>query len=243
MSDKMKKDVTLPMRHSKKGEKAVVVFSGGQDSTTCLLLAIHMHGVENVICVTFHYGQRHVAEIDAAKHIALNLGVQTHRIVEVALLGQLATNALVNHAMPIGKEEGAKYPNTVVDGRNLIFLTAAAVLAKQLGVIHLYTGVCETDFSGYPDCRDVFVRSCNVTLNLAMDYPFQIHTPLMWLNKCQTWAMADLLGHLEMVTTMTVTCYQGLPGYGCGECPACLLRRKGLNEYREYKNDESEEKE
>ena len=243
MSDKMKRDCVLPMRFSKNGEKAVVVFSGGQDSTTCLLLAIYVHGIENVSCVTFFYGQRHAAEIESAKRVASMLGVLTHKIIDVALLGQLATNALVDHDQAIGKEEGAKFPNTVVDGRNLIFLTSAAVMAKQLGALHIYTGVCETDFSGYPDCRDVFVRSANVTLNLAMDYHFQIHTPLMWLNKCQTWAMVDRLGYLGLVMDNTVTCYRGIPGAGCGTCPACELRHKGLDEYLAYKNEDVENQE
>jgi len=105
------------------------------------------------------------------------------------------------------------------------------VFAKQRGARHLVTGVCETDFSGYPDCRDVFIKSLNVTLNLAMDYEFVIHTPLMWLTKAETWKLADELGALEFIRTKTLTCYNGIIADGCGECPACVLRKRGLDDY------------
>jgi len=112
-----------------------------------------------------------------------------------------------------------------------LFFSFAAVYAKQIGARHIVTGVCETDFSGYPDCRDVFVKSLNVTLNLAMDYGFVLHTPLMWLDKADTWRLADELGAFDFVRTETVTCYNGLPGDGCGECPSCKLRKAGLERY------------
>ena len=113
----------------------------------------------------------------------------------------------------------------------MLFLTFAGVLAKVKGAKHIITGVCETDFSGYPDCRDVFIKSLNVTMNLAMDYDFVIHTPLMWLNKAQTWELADKMGRLDYVRTRTLTCYNGIKGDGCGECPACILRKNGLDSY------------
>lgn len=121
-------------------------------------------------------------------------------------------------------------PNTFVDGRNALFLLYAAIYAKGQGITDIITGVCETDFSGYPDCRDVFIKSMNVTLNLAMDFNFRVITPLMYLNKKETWALADQLGKLDYIRQHTHTCYQGVEG-GCGECPSCILRERGLNAY------------
>ncbi|MDK8184104.1 7-cyano-7-deazaguanine synthase QueC [Paenibacillus sp. UMB4589-SE434] len=210
-----------------KQEKAVVVFSGGQDSTTCLFWALEQF--KEVETISFDYGQRHRSELEHASRIAAELGVP-HRILDMSLLNQLAPNALTRSDMAITHEEG-QLPSTFVEGRNMVFFTFAAIYAKQIGARHLVVGVCETDFSGYPDCRDVFVKSLDVTLNLAMEYPFVIHTPLMWLNKADTWRLADELGALDFVREKTVTCYNGIPGDGCGECPACKLRRAGLDTY------------
>ncbi|AEH48803.1 7-cyano-7-deazaguanine synthase QueC [Parageobacillus thermoglucosidasius] len=214
-----------------KKEKAVVVFSGGQDSTTCLFWALKQF--DEVEAVTFDYGQRHRLEIEVAASIAKELGI-SHTVLDMSLLNQLAPNALTRSDIAIEQKDG-QLPSTFVDGRNLLFLSFAAVLAKQKGARHLVTGVCETDFSGYPDCRDIFIKSLNVTLNLAMDYQFVIHTPLMWLTKAQTWKLADELGAFEFVRTKTLTCYNGIIADGCGECPACVLRRRGLEEYMKEK--------
>lgn len=208
--------------------KALIVFSGGQDSTICLIQSLARY--EEVRAVSFQYGQRHNAEIEVARAIAADFSVP-HQILDMRLLGQLAPNALTRSEIPIETDTDEAYPNTFVDGRNLLFLSFAAVLAKQYEIPNIVTGVCQTDFSGYPDCRDIFVKSLNVTLNLAMDYEFVIHTPLMWLTKKQTWALADELGYLDYVRNRTLTCYHGVIGDGCGECPACLLRRNGLEQY------------
>jgi len=210
-----------------KKEKAVVVFSGGQDSTTCLFWAKQQFG--EVETITFDYGQRHKLEIECAQQIAQELGVN-NTVLDMSLLNQLAPNALTRTDIAITQEDGQP-PSTFVDGRNLLFLSFAAVFAKQKGARHLVTGVCETDFSGYPDCRDAFIKSLDVTLNLAMDYPFVIHTPLMWLNKAQTWKLADDLGAFTYIREKTLTCYNGIKGDGCGECPACHLRKAGLDTY------------
>ncbi|MCC5802566.1 7-cyano-7-deazaguanine synthase QueC [Rossellomorea vietnamensis] len=209
-------------------EKALVVFSGGQDSTTCLFWA--KKAFNEVEAVTFNYGQRHVAELDCAKEIAEDLNVP-HHILDMSLLNQLAPSALTRTDEEITHLEG-ELPSTFVPGRNLLFLSFAGILAKQIGAKHIVTGVCETDFSGYPDCRDIFVKSLNVSLNLSMDEQFVIHTPLMWINKAQTWEMADNLGAFQYIQENTLTCYNGLKGSGCGECPACELRQRGLNEYK-----------
>lgn len=207
-------------------EKALVVFSGGQDSTTCLFYAKkHFKEVE---LVTFEYGQRHAKEIEVAKEIAEDQGLK-HHVLDMALLSQLTPNVLTSHDMTIDSHNDV--PNTFVPARNLLFLSFAGALAYQIGAKHLITGVCETDFSGYPDCRDSFIKSMNVTLNLAMDRDFVIHTPLMWLNKKETWALSDDLGVLDYVRDRTLTCYNGIIAEGCGECPACQLRQRGLNQY------------
>ncbi|WP_214482187.1 7-cyano-7-deazaguanine synthase QueC [Bacillus sp. SM2101] len=215
-----------------KNEKAVVVFSGGQDSTTCLFWAMERY--KTVEAVTFQYNQRHDNEIEVAKNIANEVGIK-HTVLDMSLLSQLAPNALTRDDIAIEEKEG-ELPSTFVDGRNLLFLSFAAVLAKQTGAKHIITGVCETDFSGYPDCRDVFIKSLNVTLNLAMDYQFVIHTPLMWLDKAETWELADELGACDFVQKKTLTCYNGIIAEGCGECPACKLRKKGLDQYVSTKN-------
>ena len=209
-------------------KKAVVVFSGGQDSTTCLFWALKEF--DEVIAVTFNYNQKHKLEIECAKSIAKELNVE-HHILDMELLNQLAPNALTRDDIKIEMGQDGKPPSTFVEGRNLLFLSFAGVLAKVKGAKHIVTGVCGTDFSGYPDCRDVFIKSLNVTLNLAMDYDFVIHTPLMWLDKAQTWEMADKFDKLQYVREKTLTCYNGIIGDGCGECPACILRRNGLEKY------------
>lgn len=218
--------------NTKLDEKAIVVFSGGQDSTTCLLWAMQRYS--EVEAVTFNYGQRHKAELESAEKIAKHYGIAQH-VLDLSLLNQLAPNALTRDDIAIEAPEGS-LPTTFVDGRNLLFLSFAAILAKQRGARHLITGVCETDFSGYPDCRDIFIKSLNVTLNLSMDYSFVIETPLMWLDKAATWALADQLGALDFVREQTLTCYNGIIGDGCGECPACKLRKQGLQRYLQSKS-------
>lgn len=206
--------------------KALIVFSGGQDSTTCLFWAMERYS--DVEVVTFNYGQRHALEIDIAKQIANEQGIK-HHILDMSLLSQLSPNALTHHNVAITHDNNV--PNTFVPARNLLFMSFAAALAYQIEAKHIITGVCETDFSGYPDCRDNFIKSLNVTINLSMDVNFEIHTPLMWLDKKETWALADALGKLDYVRNKTLTCYEGIPADGCGECPSCKLRNKGLNDY------------
>lgn len=209
-------------------QQAAVVFSGGQDSTTCLIQAVRRYGRDNVQAVTFQYGQRHAVELERARFIAQDLGVR-QTVFDLSLMRQLTDNALMDGQAEI-RTAANSVPNTFVDGRNALFLLYTAIYAKNQNIRHIITGVCETDFSGYPDCRDVFVKSMNVTLNLAMDYDFQIHTPLMHLTKAQTWELADEMGCLEYIREHTHTCYLGVAG-GCGECPSCVLRERGLAEY------------
>ncbi|MGE7544465.1 7-cyano-7-deazaguanine synthase QueC [Sporosarcina newyorkensis] len=212
-----------------KQEKAVVVFSGGQDSTTCLFWALKQF--KEVTTVTFDYGQRHHAEIECARNIAEELGV-SFKVLDMTLINQLSANALTRDTIKITEEAG-ELPSTFVPGRNHLFFSFAAVYAQAIGARHLVTGVSETDFSGYPDCRDTFVKSLNVTLNLAMDAEFVMHTPLMWLDKASVWELSDQLGAFDFIQQRTLTCYNGIPAAGCGTCPACKLRSQGLEEYLE----------
>ncbi|ABM00032.1 7-cyano-7-deazaguanine synthase QueC [Shewanella amazonensis] len=210
--------------------KAVVVFSGGQDSTTCLVQALSQF--DEVHAITFDYGQRHSEEIEVAKALTSELGCASHKIMDVSLLGELAISALTRDAIPVSHElMDNGLPNTFVPGRNILFLTLAGIYAYQLGADTVITGVCETDFSGYPDCRNDFIKAMEQALNLGMDKQLNIHTPLMWLNKAETWALADRYGKLELVRNHTLTCYNGIRGDGCGDCPACHLRKRGLEDY------------
>lgn len=216
-------------------EDALVVFSGGQDSTTCLFWAKKYF--RRVFAITFIYGQKHVNEVEIAKAIAAKADVDIY-VVDVSLIGKLGANSLTDASIVMDREKPADiFPNTFVPGRNLFFLSIAAIYAREKGIRHLVTGVSQTDYSGYPDCRDAFVKSLNVTLDLAMDAQFAIHTPLMWIDKSQTWELADKLGVLDLVRHETLTCYNGIPGDGCGHCPACKLRREGLEKYLKIKTE------
>ena len=223
------------MQEVKNKEAAVVIYSGGQDSTTCLFWALKRY--RKIIALSFDYGQRHSRELECAGAICRKYGIE-HHVMDLSLLGQLAPNSLTRSDIPVDEsspEDGP--PNSFVDGRNHLFLSFAAVFAKQRGISDLITGVSQSDFSGYPDCRDVFIKSLNVTLNLAMDYNFDIITPLMWLDKKETWALADQLGVLSVIKEETLTCYNGIIGDGCGHCPACTLRKKGYEAYLQDKID------
>ena len=217
------------------GESALVVFSGGQDSTTCLFWA--KQRFNRVVALSFRYGQRHELEVELARDIAKEADVEFH-VLDVPLVGQLGSNSLTDKSITIDEvKPDNSFPNTFVPGRNLFFLSIAAVFAREHGIFNIVTGVSQTDFSGYPDCRDAFIKSLNVTLDLALDAQFKIHTPLMWLDKAQTWALADSLGVLDLVRTRTLTCYNGVVGDGCGHCPACNLRRRGLELYLSGKTE------
>ncbi len=210
-------------------KKALVVFSGGQDSTTCLFWAKQQF--DEVEAVSFDYGQKHRLELQVARQIAADAGVPW-QVLTMDTLGRITNNALTNPDMAVETDKpDNRPPNTLVEGRNMLFLTYAAVYAKSKGFHHIVTGVGQADYSGYPDCRDEFIKSLNQTLNLSMDYPYEIHTPLMWKDKKEIWAMSDELGVFELVRTQTLTCYNGVLGDGCGECPACKLRNNGLQSY------------
>ena len=215
----------------KKDIKAVVVLSGGQDSATCLALAVRRYGAASVAAITFEYGQRHAVETRFARRLAKRFAVAAHKVVKLGFYRHLTSNALMDPAAKIVRRSGAKCPTTVVEGRNAAFLLLAGVWAKSLGATDIYTGVSEADFSGYPDCRAEFIRAQQRAMRLALDYPIRILTPFMRLTKADEWALAAKLGIFELIRDETVTCYNGIPGEGCGKCPACKLRNRGLREY------------
>ncbi|MEO6321287.1 MAG: 7-cyano-7-deazaguanine synthase QueC [Polaromonas sp.] len=224
---------------------ALVLFSGGQDSTTCLAQALSKY--ERVETVAFDYGQRHKVELDARLNVLRELKSQfpqwaaklgQDHLLDLAVLGQVSDCSLTRDVA--FKMESSGLPNTFVPGRNLLFLTLAAALAYRRDLQVLVTGVCETDFSGYPDCRDDTMKAMQLALSLGMDKRFLIETPLMWIDKADTWALAHSLGGkalVDLIVEYTHTCYLGDRthrhdwGYGCGQCPACELRARGYQRY------------
>ena len=223
------------------GRGAFVLFSGGQDSTVCLAWALQRY--PHVETVGFDYGQRHRVELDCrprvlerlrARFPAWSATLGDDHLLDLALLGRLSDTALTaERAIEL---QASGLPNTFVPGRNLLFFTLAAALATRRGASVLVGGMCETDYAGYPDCRDNTLKALQVAISLGLDAPMTIETPLMWLTKADTWALCESLGGaalVELVVEHTHTCYVGERGqrhdwgYGCGACPACVLRRDG----------------
>lgn len=219
-------------------KKAVVIFSGGQDSTTCLYWALKQFDVVHTI--TFRYGQKHEIEVAVAKKIA-NLAGVSNLIVDMNFLNLLSDSAMV-HNGDVNMLNDKGLPASFVPNRNQLFVTLAHAYAQKLGAEHLVTGVCETDFSGYPDCRKTFIDALQVVTNLGSQADVHIHTPLMFLNKAQTFKLAEDLGCLGVVLSYSHTCYNGFTiynewGKGCGQCPACILRAKGYEKFIKEKNN------
>jgi len=219
-------------------EDAVVLVSGGQDSTTCLYWAKKQF--RNIYGISFFYNQKHSNELETAKKICEKNNIQ-HRIVDISFMKDIVVSNLFQGTSDVksGHKLQEDVPSSFVPYRNLLFLTIASGWASTVGAKNIVIGVCETDYSGYADCRDVFIKSAQVTLNLATDFKENnvvIHTPLMWLTKAEEFKMAENLGCLDVILRETLTCYNGVEkmndfGKGCGECPACLLRKKGYDEF------------
>jgi 7-cyano-7-deazaguanine synthase len=226
-------------------KRALVLFSGGQDSTACLAWALERY--DHVETIGFDYGQRHAIELTQRLKVITELRrrypewsakLGEDHLVDLKTLGQLSDTALTTGAAIAYEKNGL--PNTFVPGRNLLFLTYAAAVGYRRELSILVGGMCETDFSGYPDCRDDTIKAMQVALSLGMGQRFTLETPLMWIDKAQTWAMTEALGGkelIELVIEHTHTCYLGERGtrhawgYGCGACPACALRSRGYENY------------
>ena len=231
--------------------QALVLFSGGQDSATCLAWALDRF--EHVETIGFDYRQRHRVELDARDNFRKGLEknfpkwsakLGEDRVLDLSVLSEISETALTRDVEIATAASGL--PNTFVPGRNIVFLTFAAAVAYRRGLKHVVTGVCETDFSGYPDCRDDTIKALQVALNIGMENRFVIHTPLMWIDKAQTWKLARDLGGerlVDLIVEDTHTCYRGdrlhrhAWGYGCGECPACRLRTEGHQRFLTYYED------
>ena len=225
---------------------ALLLFSGGQDSTACLAWALARYA--RVETVAFDYGQRHAVELQCRLEVLAKIRSQfpdwAHKLGQDHLLPIPVLGAISETSLTRDKAiemESSGLPNAFVPGRNLLFLTLAAALAYRRDLPHLVTGVCETDYSGYPDCRNATMRAMQQALNLGMEADFQIDTPLMWLNKAQTWQLAQDLGGqtlVELIERETHSCYLGNHsqwqdwGYGCGTCPACVLRAQGWQQWK-----------
>jgi 7-cyano-7-deazaguanine synthase len=225
---------------------ALVLFSGGQDSTTCLAWALSRY--EHVETIGFDYGQQHRVEMDARQNVLSAIRSEfpvwgdklgADRVITLDAFKSVTRSALLGHE---DAELRDNLPATFVPGRNLVFLTYAGIVAEQTRTRTLVIGTCETDFSGYPDCRDNTMRAMNVALNLGMHTRLDIQTPLMWIDKAETWALADSLGGIPLTTIIrdhTHTCYRGVRadrygwGYGCGKCDACNLRQRGWHKWSE----------
>lgn len=217
--------------------KAIIVLSGGQDSMTCLCLAIQLYGAENVNAIIFNYGQRHKIEIECAELVCQEFKIE-YKIVKLDFLSSLVTSTLTGSGDTKQPHPNNKnLPSTFVPNRNAIFLTLAHAYAQELNASKIYTGVCQTDYSGYPDCRKDFIDRIQLALNVGYETTISIETPLMYLTKAETFALADKLGAMEIITKFSHTCYEGDHhtfnewGYGCGECAACVLRKKGFAAY------------
>jgi 7-cyano-7-deazaguanine synthase len=228
------------------GEASIVLFSGGQDSTTCLAWALARFG--RVETVAFDYRQRHGVELKCRKIVlaefrrlfpAWSAKLDRHHLIDLGVLADLGETALTAEQEIRMQANGL--PSTFVPGRNILFLTVAAAIAYRAGIRHIIGGMCETDYSGYPDCRDETVKAVQVALNLGMDARFVVHTPLMWRDKAATWRLAEDLGGpplIDLICEHTHTCYLGDRrtrhdwGYGCGGCPACRLRAQGWAHWR-----------
>lgn len=226
-------------------KSALVLFSGGQDSTTCLAWALDKFS--HVETVAFNYNQRHVVELECRKVVLQNIRTQfpewadklgEDHLLDIPVLGSISDTALTQDREIEFSKSGL--PTTFVPGRNLLFLTLASAIAYRRGIEVLVGGMCETDFSGYPDCRDETIKSQEKTLSLGLDYPLIIETPLMWIDKAATWRMADDIGGERLINIIkndTHTCYLGdrsvshVWGFGCGTCPSCELRKAGWDKF------------
>lgn len=219
---------------SSERNKAVVIFSGGQDSTTCLCYALSLGNFESVEAITFYYGQKHSVEIEQSKLICERLNVK-QVMVDISFLNTLVESALTSNG-DVNQINKKGLPASFVPNRNQLFITLAHAYAQKIGATHLITGVCQTDYSGYPDCRGEFIDSIELTTNLGSDEKIKIETPLMFKSKKEIWEFSKEIGCLEIVEEYSHTCYNGDRskrnswGYGCGTCPACELRKKGWNE-------------
>ncbi|QCI20153.1 MAG: 7-cyano-7-deazaguanine synthase QueC [Buchnera aphidicola (Brevicoryne brassicae)] len=213
-------------------KKALVILSGGQDSTTCL--AYYTHVYKEIHCITFDYNQLHKSEINSAILISKKLGIKNHIILDVQYLQKISFSSLTNKNISIHRNHPLDnlFPSTFVPGRNILFLTLSSIYAYSNKISSVILGVNEIDFSGYPDCRNEFIKNMNYVIQIGMNCNISFITPLMNLNKPEIWALSDYCNITDIILNDTVTCYNGIKGIGCSECKSCTIRKKGFDEWK-----------
>ncbi|AHG60361.1 Quec [Buchnera aphidicola str. USDA (Myzus persicae)] len=226
-------------------KKALVVFSGGQDSTTCLIHYTHIY--DEIHCITFDYNQLHKSEIDCSLLISNKLGIKNHIILDIKYLQNISMSSLTSNKFLINDIHpiDSILPSTFVPGRNILFLTLSSIYAYSHKINSVILGVNEVDFSGYPDCRNKFIQEMNNVINIGMNCNIKFLTPLMNLNKSEIWALSDYWNSIDIILNDTVTCYNGIQGKGCNKCQACILRKQGFDKWhlnRSYYMDSIKQK-
>ncbi|QCI21190.1 7-cyano-7-deazaguanine synthase QueC [Buchnera aphidicola (Hyperomyzus lactucae)] len=213
-------------------KKALVIFSGGQDSTTCLIHYTHIY--KEVHCITFDYNQLHKSEINSALVISKKLGIKNHIVLDIKYLKDISISSLTENKLLINSSHPLdnSLPSTFVPGRNILFLTLSSMYAYNHKITSIVLGVNEIDFSGYPDCRYEFIKLMNNTVKIGMNCNIFFKTPLMNLNKSEIWALSDYWNSTDIILNDTVTCYNGIPGRGCRKCQACILRKRGFDTWQ-----------
>ncbi|QCI16132.1 7-cyano-7-deazaguanine synthase QueC [Buchnera aphidicola] len=213
-------------------KKALIIFSGGQDSTTCLIHYTHI--CKEVHCITFDYNQLHKSEINCSLVISKKLGIKDHIVLDIRYLQNISISSLTREKISIDSNHplDTSLPSTFIPGRNILFLTLASIYAYSNNINTIVLGVNEIDFSGYPDCKNQFIKNMNNVINIGMNSNIFFKTPLINLNKAEIWALSDYWNSTDIILNQTVTCYNGFPGKGCGTCRSCILRHKGFNQWK-----------
>ncbi|WP_343153474.1 7-cyano-7-deazaguanine synthase QueC [Buchnera aphidicola (Mindarus keteleerifoliae)] len=217
-----------------KKKKSLVIFSGGQDSTTCLIYAKNKY--EKVYAITFNYGQRHGQEINVAVNLTKIIGIKKHKIIDISNLNKLFLSSLTNKNIFFEEKKSLNTNKTFVPGRNILFLVLSSIYAYNNNIQDIIIGVNQVDFSGYPDCRSNFIKSMNKTIKLGMNSSFSLKMPLINLNKSEIWALSDFYNQSSLIFSSTLTCYNGIIGKGCFQCKACKIRNLGYKNWKLNKN-------
>ncbi|ALD15406.1 queuosine biosynthesis protein QueC [Buchnera aphidicola (Aphis glycines)] len=217
---------------NKNKKKILIVFSGGQDSTTCLIHYSHLY--KEIYCITFDYDQIHKSEIDSSRFISKYFKVKKHIFIDIKFLKNLAKSSLTDKNISIfsSHQLNPLLPSTFVPGRNILFLTLSSIYAFNNQIDSVVLGVNTVDFSGYPDCRNEFIETMNRVIQIGMDYQINFKVPLMNLSKAEIWSLSHYWNLSEFIFNHTVTCYKGLVGNGCGQCKACCIRRDGFDKWK-----------
>lgn len=213
-------------------KKILIIFSGGQDSTTCLIHYTNIY--KEIYCITFDYNQLHKSEIDSARFISNYFNVKKHIFVDLKCLKNLSISSLTDEKISILDNHplNSSLPSTFVPGRNILFLTLSSIYAFNHKINSIVLGVNEIDFSGYPDCRNAFLKKMNDVVQIGMNCKINFQSPLINLSKAEIWALSDYWNSTQFILNNTVTCYQGLQGKGCGQCQSCILRNDGFNKWK-----------